>query len=294
MGAIEAGGTKVLCAKWNGEGVLVEQARFDTREPEATIASILGFFTQGRAIDALGVGSFGPLCLNPGDPRYGSLTATPKTGWRDFALLDRLREGMRVPVAIATDVEAAALGEGAFGAARGLSCFAYVTVGTGIGAAIVTGGSLVRGMNHSELGHIYVPIDPADDGFEGVCPFHDRCLEGLASGPALALRTGLDPRALADDNPAFARVAAYLAHLCIVIDALVAPQRIIIGGAVVEMRRLHEAIGMAFDRLKGGYGEAPERRGKPLIVPPAAPMAPALLGARLLAAQALSQVHEVD
>ncbi len=192
FGGIEAGGTKFVCLVGDHEGTILAERRLPTRGPRETMADAIAFLREASAADplqAIGVGAFGPLDLRPG-PGYGRILATPKPGWSGAEIAGPLRDAFGVPVAVDTDVTAAALAEGRWGAARGLATFAYMTVGTGIGVGIVAGGRPLHGLVHPEAGHVSVPRMPGDD-FPGVCPFHGSCLEGMASGPAMAARWGV-------------------------------------------------------------------------------------------------------
>ena len=187
LGALEAGGTKMICSFGDEHGHITDRARFDTRQPEETIPRLIRYFGE-KPIEALGIGSFGPLDLNPASVSYGSITTTPKKGWEFYPLLRVFREALRVPVHIDTDVNAAALAEQRLGAAKDVKSCLYVTVGTGVGGGLMIDGRLVHGLIHPELGHMQLraaPDDPAPDGF---CAFHKGCLEGLASGTAMRRR----------------------------------------------------------------------------------------------------------
>ena len=193
FGGIEAGGTKFVCVVGASPDRIVREARFPTRDPAATIDDAIAFFRDaaddGHRVDALGIASFGPVELRSDHPRYGFVTTTPKPGWSGTDLVGPLGDALGVPVGFDTDVTGAALGEGRWGAARGLRSFVYVTVGTGIGGGAVVGGAPVHGLPHPEMGHVSVTRLPGDE-FPGICPFHGDCLEGMACGPAMAARWG--------------------------------------------------------------------------------------------------------
>ena len=193
FGGVEAGGTKFVCVIGTGPGEIVETLRLAVTGPDETLDATIDFFrraiAKGRRLDAIGIGSFGPVELRPGHPQYGSITTTPKSGWSGTPLVGPFVAAFGVPVGFDTDVNAAALAEGRWGAARGLKSFVYLTLGTGIGGGAVIDGQILHGLGHSEMGHLAVPRHP-DDAFEGVCPFHGDCLEGMASGPAVAARHG--------------------------------------------------------------------------------------------------------
>ena len=192
FGTLEAGGTKMVLSVGNEANEILEQAVIPTESPDRTIPEMIAWF-GARNISALGIGTFGPVDLNPASPAYGCITQTPKPGWRDTPLLPRFRSALQIPVSIDTDVNAAALAEWQLGAAKGLNSCLYVTVGTGIGAGLVIEGRLVHGLMHPELGHMLLRNEPADPVPDGFCPYHKGCLEGLASGPASISRRTMKP-----------------------------------------------------------------------------------------------------
>lgn len=241
-GGIEAGGTKFVCAIGSGCD-LVEQIRIPTNDPQTTLAEVLHFFTPFKnELAGIGVASFGPVDLNPHSSTYGFITSTPKPGWAQTDLLGALRKHFDVPLAFDTDVNGAVLAEQTYGAAQGLENAVYFTVGTGIGGGVISNSQLLHGLVHPELGHILLPKH-AQDNYKGHCPFHgDRCFEGLACGPAITIRWGEEASTLAPDHPAWDLQAWYLgAALCSTICAF-SPQRIILGGGVMEMPGLIEKV----------------------------------------------------
>ena len=212
FGAIEAGGTKFVCAVGTGPDDLRAQARFPTTTPKETLGKCIEFFRSQPKIEALGVGCFGPIELRRGARRYGHVTTTPKVGWGNADIVGPLREALGVPVGFDTDVTGAVLGEARWGAARGLEAAVYVTVGTGIGGGALVGGQLVHGLVHPEMGHLLVPREADDTAFAGDCPFHGaRCWEGLASGPALERRWGQRAETLPAKHAAWDLEARYIA-----------------------------------------------------------------------------------
>ncbi len=229
--AVEAGGTKFRAALMSASFEIIDEAWIPTTQPIETTEAVIAFFSSLQRADALGIASFGPLVVDPESPNYGSLADTPKPGWSQFGLLRRLQEGLGVPCAIQTDVEAAAVAEHQLGAGQGFSSVGYVTVGTGIGAAVAIDGTPFRGRDHTELGHI--PIRRIDgDDFEGICPFHGDCLEGMASGPAIAKRWNCDPAQLDERDDVWDLEAKYLAQLVRVYAYSFAPDIVLFGGGV--------------------------------------------------------------
>jgi fructokinase len=293
LGGIEAGGTKFVCVVGASPDRIVREARVPTRDPAATIADAIAFFrdaaADGHRIDALGVASFGPVELRRDEPRYGFITTTPKPGWSGTDLVGPLRDALAVPVGFDTDVTGAALGEGRWGAARGLRSFVYVTVGTGIGGGAIAGGAPVHGLPHPEMGHVSVARLPGDD-FPGVCPFHGDCLEGMACGPAMAARWGRPAEELAgaDLERAVDVEAHYLAAgLRNVVYAL-APERIVLGGGVAGLPGLFPVLRDRLTAALAGYPGLPEHGAPEFVVPPGLGGAAGPAGALALAELALS------
>lgn len=291
-GAIEAGGTKFVCAAGYGPLEIPDGWRevIPTTTPEATLRAVVGYFEriskEGGALTAIGVAAFGPVDVRVNSSTWGSLLATPKSGWSGVSLVKPLdRFG---PVAIDTDVNAAALAEAGLGAGRGVDSLAYVTVGTGIGGGVVVGGRTLRGMLHPEMGHIRVQRDPGDHGFPGVCPFHGDCLEGLAGGPAILARWRARLRSLPDGHPGIGIIGNYLGQLAATITLMLSCERIVFGGGVMSDERLLAHIREAASRQLADYLPVHARAGgfDHLIVPPALADQAGIIGAMLLAEQA--------
>ena len=268
-GAVEAGGTKFVCLVGSSPDDVVARTRIPTgSEPGATLDAVTAFFAEQEPVAAVGIASFGPVELRPGHPAYGRITSTPKPGWRDVDLVGPIEEALRVPVGFDTDVAGAALGEGRWGAARGLGSFVYMTVGTGIGAAAVVGGRLATGLGHAEMGHISVPRQPGDD-YPGGCPYHADCLEGMAAGGTLAARFGRPGEQLdgADLRQAVEWEAGYLAAGLRTIVYTVIPERIVIGGSVAELPGLLPLVRSTLLETMNGYGVLPEHAADDFVVP---------------------------
>jgi fructokinase len=292
--AIEAGGTKFVCGIGTADQS-IETIRIETRAPDCTIADVKRFFEEAQArhgpVAALGIASFGPLDLDPGSARYGAITNTSKAGWRDYALFNDLKRALGVPAAITTDVNAAALAEARRGAGMGFASVAYGTIGTGIGVGLATDGTLPMHGRHAEAGHLLLRKHADHAAFAGVCPYHGDCLEGLASGPAIIAAWGHSLDALPHDHPAWAVQADYIGQLCAALVLTVAPDVIVLGGGVMEQRRLFPAIRSRTAAVLGSYDDhwSDPDVLEASIVPSACEMAPGLVGAYLLAAQALQQ-----
>lgn len=254
VGGFEAGGTHYKCVLGTAQGEILHSASFATAGPEATIAQALAFFAahKGR-LQALGIAHFGPIDIDRRSPGYGRILATPKPGWAGVDVLGRYRAALAVPVAFQSDVNAAAIGEGALGAAQGLRNFVYVTIGTGIGAGVVVDGRLLHEERHPEIGHMRIGRDAAADPYPGCCPFHGDCLEGLASGPALQGRWQVPAEALAAEHPAWGLQAHYLATMCMNLALSYAPQRIVLGGGVMQQPLMAGRIRARYLELMQGY-----------------------------------------
>ncbi len=259
LGAIEAGGTKFVCAVGTPAGDILHELRIPTTMPHETMSQVTEFMRiRGGQLAAIGIGSFGPIQLNPDSPKYGYITNTPKNGWSDFDLIGPLRSAFKVPIVVDTDVNAAALAEAQWGRAQGLKTFLYVTVGTGIGGGALAEGMILHGLIHPEMGHIRVPHDEVRDPFPGVCPYHGDCLEGLASGRALEARWGAPSGTLPPDHPAWVLEAEYLALGCANWICTLSPQRIILGGGVMQQHHLFPLIRHRLSMLLNAYIDVPQ------------------------------------
>ncbi len=281
LGAVEAGGTKFRAAVVSTDMSVVESVRVPTTDPDTTLGAVSAFFEQAQPVAALGIASFGPVDLDPGSAGYGALVGTPKPGWAHTPILERLAAALGVPAAVQTDVEAAAVAEQTLGPEPRPGRLAYVTVGTGIGAAVAVDGSPLRGRYHSELGHIPVRRVTGDD-YPGRCPFHCDCLEGMACGPAMAERWGIDPSEAGGRDDVWRMEASYLAQLVRVLVYSFAPDRIVFGGGVGGRPGLAAMI-QAESRIDlGGYADYGV--GDPgFIAAPALGDDSGLLGAALVA-----------
>lgn len=251
LGSIEAGGTKFVCAIGNENGEVFERGVFPTTSPEETMEKVIEFF-KGKEIEAMGVGCFGPLSLNPKNKDYGAITTTPKVLWQNYNIVNKLKEHFNIPIGFDTDVNIAALGEYTWGGAKGLdSCF-YMTVGTGVGAGIIAEGKMIHGLLHPEVGHMIVPKHQEDD-FEGICPFHKNCLEGLACGPAIEKRWGKKGHELPADHKAWDIEAYYLSIAVVETIVMLSPEKIILGGGVMKQSQLFEKIRKQVKEMLNGY-----------------------------------------
>ena len=281
VGAVEAGGTKFRVATVSSDLTIVESGSVPTGDSETTLATVVAFLGRSQPVAALGIASFGPVDLDPHSPGYGSVADTPKPGWSGAPILSRLSEALSVPADIQTDVEAAAVAEQALGPEPRPRRLAYVTVGTGIGAALAVDGAPWRGRHHSELGHIPVRR-VAGDNYPGRCPFHRDCLEGMACGPAMAERWGVDPSEADSRDDVWQLEASYLAQLVRVLAYSFAPDRIVFGGGVGSRPGLARLILEASRADIGGYAHY-STGDDAFVTAPALGENSGLLGAALLA-----------
>lgn len=284
FGGIEAGGTKFVLGVGHGPDMIVARTTIPTTAPDETIARCIDWFAGQPRIDALGIASFGPLILDPARPDHGCIGATPKPLWSGFPMLTRLADGLSLPTMIDTDVNGAALAEHIWGAARDCEVAVYITIGTGLGGGIVVGGDALHGNSHPEIGHFRMARHPDDAAFAGVCPFHGGCAEGLLSGPAIIARWGASLSELAPDHHGHAIIADYVGQLCVALQAMVAPQRIVIGGGVSNSPGLIAAASRAANVQAAGYFPVDF---SDIITAPGLGENSGLLGALLLASRAL-------
>jgi len=288
---VETGGTKVVCAIGTGPGDVRARVRIPTGEPSATLREAIAFFRQHTSpVAAVGIASFGPVDLDPRSPTFGFITTTPKPGWAHTDVAGPFRAALGVPVAFDTDVNGAALAEHMWGAARASDPIVYVTVGTGIGGGGVVHGRLLHGLLHPEMGHLRIPHDRAADPFPGVCPYHGDCLDGLASGRALAERWGAPAEALPPGHRAWDLEAEYLALGLVSVIGVLSPRRIVIGGGVLQHGALLPRIRRRVVALLAGYIAVRQVMADvdTYIVPPALGGDAGVLGALALAHTALA------
>jgi fructokinase len=286
FGCIEAGGTKFVCGVGTGPDDL-QTTTVPTSSPAATIEKIVAFFREkaGRGLSAVGVGAFGPVDLRPESPTFGFITSTPKAEWQQYDLAWTLYRALGVPIGFDTDVNAAAAGEARWGAGRGIPNFLYLTVGTGIGGGAMVNGEVIHGLLHPEMGHIRIPHDLASDPYPGACPYHQDCLEGLASGPAMQARWGVPAQHLPADHPGWTLEARYLALGLATWVCTLSPERILLGGGVIQQNRLFPMIRKELLRLLNGYVHARALLEEidSYVVPPQLGNRAGVLGAMVLA-----------
>lgn len=293
-GAIEAGGTKFVCAVGYSPREILKTEIIPTTGPDETLARVVRFFENAvdeyGPADAVGVATFGPVDIDSRSSTYGSILKTSKKGWSGANFVKALAP-LNAPVCIDSDVNGAGLGEARAGAGKGLRTIAYVTVGTGIGAAVVRDDQPLVGFSHYELGHIRPPHERARDPYDGCCPFHGDCLEGLASGPAIMARWGKTLSDFSPDHEAVVLEVEYLSHLALTLIAGHMPERIIFGGGVMKTPGLIERLRLETEKLLGGYIDAAPLAGdlSDYIVPPALGDLAGVVGAAALAEHAFGE-----
>jgi len=293
FGGIEGGGTKFVCAVTDETGDIQAETRFPTTFPEETLARAVDFFKVKiqalGPLSSIGVASFGPLDPRPASATFGHILPTPKPSWTNADIITPLRKAFNIPIGFDTDVNGAALGEWRWGAAQGLDNFIYLTIGTGIGGGGLVNGELLHGLLHPEMGHIPLPHNKSLDPFEGICPFHKDCFEGLASGPALEKRWGQKAETLPANHPAWELEAHYIALALSSFICTLSPERIILGGGVSQQSNLMPLIREKTCESLNNYVQSPAilENIDSYILPPKLGNRAGVLGAIALALQAL-------
>lgn len=267
LGALEAGGTKMVCAIGDENGTIFEQVSIPTQTPEITIPKLLAYF-EDKKIEGLGIASFGPVELDEEDPDYGCITTTNKVAWRNYNIRQAFLEKLRCPVGFDTDVNGSVLGEVTFGQAKGKNCVLYLTIGTGVGAGICINGSLLHGMLHPEAGHVMIQ-KKSWDHFEGTCDYHKNCLEGHAAGPAIEARWGKKALELADREEVWELEADYIAQALTGYIMTISPNMLILGGGVMHQKQLFPLIRQKVQEYLGGYLQTQELQDMEHYIVPA-------------------------
>jgi fructokinase len=288
-GGIEAGGTKFVCMVGTGPQQVVDEIRFPTTYPDETIQHAISFFKpyvlRGE-LAAVGIASFGPLDLNPASPIYGFITTTPKPNWNQVDLRGRIQQALNLPIAFETDVNAAAFGEHYWNKENQLlDPFAYMTIGTGIGVGVLANGRPVHGLMHTEIGHVAVPHNWERDPFPGICPYHNDCLEGLASGASMFKRWGQNAETLPDSHSGWDLEAEYIALALTNLIYIFSPQRMVLGGGVSQHIGFLAAVRSKIQKYLNGYIQSPMvlEKIESYIVPPKLGNQSGVLGAIAMA-----------
>lgn len=256
-GAIEAGGTKFVCAIGNDDLEILERVSFPTTTPEETMRAVINFFKRySDQLESIGVGSFGPIDIHHKSKTYGYVTSTPKIAWQNFDFVGTLKKQFNLPITWTTDVNAACYGEYISGYGKGLSSVVYYTIGTGIGGGALQNGNFIEGFSHPEMGHMLVKRH-SEDNFSGNCPFHQDCLEGLAAGPAIEKRAGVKGQNLSENDPIWEMEAFYIAQCAYNTTLMFSPEVIIFGGGVMKQKQMKEKVQEKFIELINGYVDTP-------------------------------------
>lgn len=289
-GAIEAGGTKFVCAVADDNHQILATSTIPTDDPKVTMTETIKFF-KGYDLKSIGIGTFGPVEINPDCPDYGKILNTPKLKWRNFNIFKALKAEFDVPIKIDTDVNAAALGEYMEGYGADKRSVLYLTVGTGVGGGFAVEGQTLYGLTHPEMGHLLVRPVEGDD-FPGLCPSHGNCLEGMVAGPAIEARYGIKGHELSEDHVVWDYVADYLGQALMTYNLILSPEIILIGGGVSQQAHLFPKIRAAFKRHMNGYMDHPTLNGnlETYIMYPKNGQKAGLIGAIYLAKQALEDL----
>jgi fructokinase len=251
FGALEAGGTKMICAIGDENGNILHKTSFPTEDTAVTMPKIINYF-KDKSIEALGIGCFGPIDVNPKSSTYGFITTTPKIAWRNYDIVGDFKKTLNVPIGFDTDVNGSVLGEVTFGCAKDLDCVVYITIGTGVGVGVFLNGQLLHGMLHPEAGHMLMRVRE-DDIYSGKCPYHGSCLEGLAAGPAIEERWGSKAIELKDNHNVWELEAYYIGQAITNFIYIYSPQKIILGGGVMHQMQLFPLIRDKVKQLNSNY-----------------------------------------
>lgn len=251
IGALEAGGTKMVCAIGNENGIIYKKIQIKTENPDITMPQLITFF-KNEGIEALGIGCFGPINPDKNSKNYGYITSTPKLAWRNYNIVKAFYDTLNIPIGFDTDVNAAALGEEVFGALKGCNVGLYITIGTGIGVGVCINGKPLHGLMHPEAGHVTIKR-LANDDYEGLCPYHSDCFEGLASGPAIEGRWGKKAYELENVSEVWEMEAHYIAQALANYILCYSPKKIILGGGVMHQEQLFPIIRDKVREYLNGY-----------------------------------------
>lgn len=256
LGALEAGGTKMVCAIGDETGKIFEQISLPTKTPEETVPAMIEYFQKAK-VDALGIGCFGPIDPDKRSKTYGYITSTPKLAWANYDIVGAFEKALGIPVGFDTDVNGSVLGEATFGQAKGKSSVIYITIGTGVGVGVYIEGKLLHGMLHPEAGHVMIRRRE-DDTYEGKCPYHKACLEGMAAGPAVEERWGEKAVRLKDRKEVWDLEAYYIAQALTGYILTLSPEMIILGGGIMHQEQLFPLIRSYVTEMLNGYIQTDE------------------------------------
>jgi Transcriptional regulator/sugar kinase len=248
-GSVEAGGTKFICAVGNENNEIIISEAIPTTTYEETIKKVIVFFEKNR-VDALAIGSFGPVDLDISSEQYGCILNTPKQGWTNVNIVLPIQKALNIPIFFTTDVNSSAYGEMHL---NGCNNLVYYTIGTGIGGSAIQNGVFIGGIGHPEMGHQLIKKHPLDVNFNGVCPLHGDCLEGLASGPSIEARTGKKGQELEINSTVWDIQAYYIAQAILNTTLVIRPELVIVGGGVMSQHHMLDRIKMHFKKLLNNY-----------------------------------------
>lgn len=255
-GGVEAGGTKFICGLSSSPPNLSSKIQFGTTTPQETLEKVCEYFfpfvKEGR-IRSIGVAAFGPVDTDLHSSTYGYITATPKPNWQNIDILGFLKREFGIPIAFHHDVSVSAIGEHKWGAAKGVDPSLYLTIGTGIGGGYLIDGIPLTGLSALEMGHIKIPHDFQKDPFEGNCPYHGDCFEGLAAGPAIFSRMGRRGEKISDNEPYWLLEAEYIANALVNYVLTLSPRIIILGGGVMHRPFLYDIVRKRVCEILNGY-----------------------------------------
>jgi len=240
-GTLEAGGTKMIVGVLDDDGNILDRASIPTTTPEETMKEMINYF-KDKDIVSLGIGSFGPCDINKDSATFGTILDTPKAGWKNYPILTKFKEALNIPIGFDTDVDVAMLGEKYFGQAKDYKNCMYITIGTGIGGGVIVNNELIHGSLHTEIGHILLPIEKDDRDHKTSCPYHNNCFEGLASGPSLKNRWGINASKLSGYDKVWDLEARYIAKALVSYIYCYSPELIILGGGVMKQETLFPLI----------------------------------------------------
>lgn len=290
LGALEAGGTKMVCAIGDETGKIFEQISLPTKTPGETIPAMIDYFQKAQ-VEALGIGCFGPIDPDKKSSTYGYITSTPKLAWANYDIVGAFEKALGCPVGFDTDVNGSVLGEATFGQAKGKSSVVYVTIGTGVGAGIYIEGKLLHGMLHPEAGHVMIRRREGDD-YQGKCPYHKTCLEGMAAGPAVEERWGRKAIELKDREEVWDLEAYYIAQALYGYILTLSPEMIILGGGIMHQQQLFPMIRSYVKEMLNGYLKTEELEDmERYIVPASLNDDQGIMGALELGRRAFEESH---
>lgn len=258
LGSIEAGGTKFVCAVGDENYKIIDKIIIPTTTPEETLKKCIDFFKQKEGLCSLSISTFGPIEDKVESEQYGYILNTPKKGWKHIDFLKPFKEALNIPIIINTDVNGSAYGEyiTMLKNNKNINSLVYLTIGTGIGGGVVVNGEIQKNYRHPEMGHLIVKRHSVDKYFNGICPFHKNCLEGLASGPSIEARLKVKGENVESDHYIWDVLAYYIAQSIYQVTMVLRPECVIIGGGVVNLQLLNK-VKEEYENLCNNYIDFP-------------------------------------